>query len=749
MPANTHPLRRLRDLIAGHRTVAVVVALFVLLATAYNLSNPLLESPDEELHYKFVYYLQHERKLPVVDPTGPLSQYHQGPLYYVIGALLTPPITPAQLQSLTVNNPFWGYAVTAVGRDNKNQFIHDPHRSPLASPDWKLRLLRFYSTLFGVGTLLLTYLLAREFLSEHLAVASMALVGFIPTFLLTSTSITNDALTVTLSALAGLIVVRLVGRDAPPAPRDWALLSVVLGLGLLAKISIYPVLPVVVLGVTLIAIRHKSLRLFVEAGVILALGVALVFGWWMVRNMRLYGDPTGLSALHEAWRPRHAFTLADLRANLPGWFATFWGVFGWGNVPMPNWVYTVLFIAVLISAGGLVVLAVRRGKDLLRASPQRDKALALIVWILLSFVALLYFMRTAYNVTGRHVYAILPALGVALVAGWSQWVPARHQRAFALVLGGTMAVFAALAWGLILAPAYSPGPRLDASQVDAVAAQRLDWQVGDVATLLGYSIAPQAADPGGTVRVTLVWQVLKQPDRNYVEYVHLLDATGAKVGSRETLPGLGNNPTEFWQPGEIVADTIAVPLNPDAQDPVLLDVVAGLYDPIAKADLPVRSPDGAPVDFPLIGQVKLNGTGPAMPQTATAVGTVFADGTTLEGYEVTPAQAAPGDTVTLTLYWGASGPLPADYTVFVHLVGADGAELATQGDGPPLGGRYPTTAWGAGETIRDVHSIPLPADLAPGVYTIRVGLYNPADGSRLPLAVGGDSLLLDAALTVR
>jgi hypothetical protein len=97
---------------------------------------------------------------------------------------------------------------------------------------------------------------------------------------------------------------------------------------------------------------------------------------------------------------------------------------------------------------------------------------------------------------------------------------------------------------------------------------------------------------------------------------------------------------------------------------------------------------------------------------------------TLDGYRH-PAEARPGATLPLALYWRANRPLPADYTVFVHLLDATGGKAA-QRDLPPLEGRRPTSGWRPGELLRDDQDLPLPPNLPPGTYRLVVGMYDPA-----------------------
>ncbi len=89
----------------------------------------------------------------------------------------------------------------------------------------------------------------------------------------------------------------------------------------------------------------------------------------------------------------------------------------------------------------------------------------------------------------------------------------------------------------------------------------------------------------------------------------------------------------------------------------------------------------------------------------------------------------------LDLYWQASRPLDASYTVFTHLVDAAGA-MAGQHDGLPAGGDLPTTKWRPGQAVADSHILDV-AGIAPGDYWLEVGLYRAETGERL-----GDRLRL-------
>jgi len=85
----------------------------------------------------------------------------------------------------------------------------------------------------------------------------------------------------------------------------------------------------------------------------------------------------------------------------------------------------------------------------------------------------------------------------------------------------------------------------------------------------------------------------------------------------------------------------------------------------------------------------------------------------------TDAEWLAPDLCAVTLLWQSVGPMEAE--IFVHVRDGSGA-LVAQADGPALGGLAPIWAWPAGDEIRDVRYIQLPADSTPP-YTVQVGIY--------------------------
>jgi hypothetical protein len=99
----------------------------------------------------------------------------------------------------------------------------------------------------------------------------------------------------------------------------------------------------------------------------------------------------------------------------------------------------------------------------------------------------------------------------------------------------------------------------------------------------------------------------------------------------------------------------------------------------------------------------------------------------LEGY----AFARQGDAVHVRLLWLARQPMEESYKVFIHVINDQGKLLA-QTDSRPQHYAGNTNRWIPGQVTYDQFEVALPADAPPGRYQVRVGLYNEADGQRLP-----------------
>jgi hypothetical protein len=106
------------------------------------------------------------------------------------------------------------------------------------------------------------------------------------------------------------------------------------------------------------------------------------------------------------------------------------------------------------------------------------------------------------------------------------------------------------------------------------------------------------------------------------------------------------------------------------------------------------------------------------------------DSIRLVGFRLANRTLSPRDTLLVTLYWRATGPVEKDYTVFTHLRDEEG-ELVAQKDGVPANGDRPTTTWETGDLIEDHYEIPMAPETRPGRYALSTGMYDPISLDRL------------------
>jgi hypothetical protein len=131
----------------------------------------------------------------------------------------------------------------------------------------------------------------------------------------------------------------------------------------------------------------------------------------------------------------------------------------------------------------------------------------------------------------------------------------------------------------------------------------------------------------------------------------------------------------------------------------------------------------------------------------------------LVGIDLNTLQNYPGESLFITLWWQAFKPADLDYSVFIHLWNPTTQRAVGEWSGEPVSGAvsvwnnvpglhfnlpYHTRLWQPGETIKDEWKLKLPN--APGTYELRIGLFDPVSGRRLPITRNGieigDSLLL-------
>jgi 4-amino-4-deoxy-L-arabinose transferase-like glycosyltransferase len=735
---------RVRLFALGQRQILwLALTLVAFLSCLNSLASPLFEPPDELQHYQFVRYLIDQRRLPIQTLEGEVSQSHQPPLYYLVGAFLVAAIDdPAEIPP---RNPFWAYYLAGeVSRDNKQQFLNpDSQAFPYRGTAMVIHLLRLWSVALALGTVTATWLLGCTLWPEEpIKVAAMLSLSVLnPMFLYVSGTVNNDNLVILCGAVTLWLSVVALKNDF--AWKTTLSIGLVWSCAMLTKITgIIAVVPWSVALASAAWKRRDARLLLSRLGAIL--GIALVpTGWWFVRNLRIYGDPLALQRVLDVWGSREQLDLAWIWNDLVYCWTTFWGRFAYGQVPLPSAIYWLFLALVAGAAAGFLIRL--RGLARRRECSRRDWP----IWLTLVAAAaafsaglLYYIIRNPTGANGRYAFPALPALGALLVHGTSALLR-RQERSVLAGLALTACAISLFSLGLFLPWTYGRPELLSEKQMEArvQTQQDLRWDAG--IGLAGTAVTPREVSPGQRVSVTACWRARAEMGEDYVFFVHLLDHQFKSLGQRDTYTGLGTYPTSFWRPGDLFCDTYRVPVSADISEPVVGEIEIGFYELESRHRLSVHASDGVPLERVVVGQVKVMPREPApIPPMAQPADARFAQGVVLTGYNWSEPELQAGEVVSLTVAWGASGPLDRSYTVFAHLLDANG-QLITQDDGLPRRGAYPTTFWGPGETIIDTRVFRIPKDTTPGPTGVLLGFYRLEDGVRLPRDPG--SPLPDAA----
>lgn len=266
-----------------------------------------------------------------------------------------------------------------------------------------------------------------------------------------------------------------------------------------------------------------------------------------------------------------------------------------------------------------------------------------------------------------------------------------------------------------------------------------DALVFDASLALTGSSFSSLLTPGLPANVSLEWLALEKPPADYLAWLELIEAeSGETVVSQAFEIWPGTYPPSSWQKGEQVTTLhrLDVPLDIPETSDLLLKV--RLTRPGADESLPVTQGSDILAEMSLVVREHLFD----MPLISYPLEVQFGDDIRLLGYDLASDTTRAGDKLQLTLYWQAINQPAAGYTVFNHVVSADG-QMQGQFDSPPVADGWLTTTWLPDEIIIDERTIPLRPNATPGRHDLNVGLYSAGSGQRLPVIVDGQRLAGD------
>lgn len=279
-------------------------------------------------------------------------------------------------------------------------------------------------------------------------------------------------------------------------------------------------------------------------------------------------------------------------------------------------------------------------------------------------------------------------------------------------------------------PAFSLEGSVSVSEGAAKAAKPVPVQFCD------YSLDRDRYAPGDTLRLTLYWVALGKLTDDCSVSVRLLDVDGTVLAQQDRALYQLWRPEDWWQGGVTFHQyELQIPMDTPLG---LYRLQVSLYRPTDLAKLLALGEEMTPVEEPFSVRVKI--VPPLEPDQLSIQHPLevnLGDQVTLLGYDLSSEAIHPGQSLDLTLYWQARRTMSKDYTVFTHLVAADGRIVAQQ-DNQPSGGRYPTSMWDAGEIVVDRYHLTVAPDVPGGEYRLEVGMYLLSTLERLEVVSGDE-----------
>ena len=229
--------------------------------------------------------------------------------------------------------------------------------------------------------------------------------------------------------------------------------------------------------------------------------------------------------------------------------------------------------------------------------------------------------------------------------------------------------------------------------------------------LLGFNQDRSQVAPGDQMLLTFFWEITDGPLPENLQ-IDMLNTEG-RIAQTWEVPLVGEDfALSSWERGQRLRTQHLLRL------PAALE--SGTYRLILQEEAPLA-------ELELTAPDRLF----APPESGVTLEIPYGDEVQLTGYTV----SEDGDQLTVELVWQALGEISTAYNVFVHLVDEQGTIIA-QEDGEPANWTRPTTGWAPGEYIVDLHSLTLPPDSDLDGLHLRVGLYDPVTGQRLPTPTG-------------
>jgi len=407
------------------RTLIIFLIIFTIKQLYLIFLIPPWEAPDETAHVGYVMYLYNQHDYPSIKkPFSPLS---------IEQSMQTSRTMLKQLkQNVALSDDrreLYNRFTYQLAPETPNVASHPPlyylsllplyHLSLFLPSYWTIIFLRAGTLIWSIIGLILVYHLAQKIRGNNtFSLFVVTLVGLQPMYSFISSIVNNDILVVVAFLLLLLRGINLISS------KEYTISSAVIdGLLLGGATLIKPQLFIgFILYLGACYLRKIPLRL-----VFLSIAASvLVSSWWYTRQFFLEGTGMASYAIQNFQsnpQPFWNYPIEFIQSKQPmGIFMSFWGFFGWLDVPMRKPIYGLFIVFICLGLYGLW-----RGRQKLIIGRDNFQISKLLVLAFVSYsLAIFMFdvqsfrLSHRFLIQGRYLAPILPLLILVLTSGvWS------------------------------------------------------------------------------------------------------------------------------------------------------------------------------------------------------------------------------------------------------------------------------------------------------------------------------------------
>jgi hypothetical protein len=753
-----------RNIPENHKLFVVILIIFVLLASVYNLVLPIGEADHEVSHFRYIQYVkthwhrppanylwppvetqdQCEPLLPRDQPGMVEWQFSQPPLYYFLAASVFGWFQNDENWWPTANSYNLLRGLRPSG--GINEFTHS--RNELFSGRrtvFEVHLYRAFSTLIGMFGLLGSYLIGRKIFSDSKRAALLSAgVGFVPMYIFSSAIISNDILMGVLLIWSIFFFLQSILHSVRLKNQ---LANFLLGvlftiLASATKNSFIAILPVMIIASSgLIVNTTKKFEITKRQMVIaLALLGAATLGLWLVVTTNIqhvyYDRYSFLSrgVLTLLTRPL-AGSFSEIFFNsltsMIFTFQAYWGLLGADAIMLPHWMQAILAIASLTSFAGLIYALIKKKYT------RRLRILAIMSLFVVFVDWYGFYSILEYGIRGRYIIGLYPMISFLFILGTGVFAHKKYPLIGNFVFCGLTLFFALITPFLVIQKSFA-FPKIYVAPPHTAGEMPVDATFDNLAELLGIHIHPQDVKPGDRIFVTLTWRVLESTANNYVVSVVLEDGSHHFVAGSDNFPGNGLYATSLWQTGDVFQDKywFDIPQQMKTQLPSAGYIQIVMFCPATQEQVPIYDPRGNILDAVYSKPIRIGYPVEGKMPDLSKIMATFGDVIGLMNVENIPSTLDRKQQISLNMQWVALAHPKQNYSIYVQLLNEKNQVIAGS-DYLLTQGYYPSSLWLPGETVQHIHSIELPSlvSLPPGKYRLVTGLYLLSTGERLPVKV--------------